>query len=82
MISKIMYFGASWCGQCQVVKKHLEKVAIPVEKYDVDEDEALADTYNIQSVPTLLFVDQEGRCVETKVGAISLEEITKVINIK
>lgn len=80
MISKIMYFGASWCGQCQVVKKHLEKVTIPVEKYDVDEDEALADTHNIKSVPTLLFVDQEGQCVETRVGAISLDSINDIIN--
>ncbi len=79
MITKIMYFGASWCGQCQVVKAHLEKVGVNVEKHDVEKDEATAELYHVQSIPTLLFIDEKEECKETAHGAMTLKQINDII---
>lgn len=80
MISKIMYFGATWCGQCQVVKRNLEKITdVSVEKYDVDESEATAELFNIKSVPTLIFMDENGESKETLHGAVTLQTIQETI---
>lgn len=53
-------FFATWCGPCKMLHPELEKLSdayvgkAKVVKIDVDENQALAMRFAIQSVPTLL----------------------------
>ena len=51
---------------------------IYVYKVDVDRCEAIADAYDIRSIPTTFFVPMEGRPVKM-VGAISKTELERQI---
>ena len=51
---------------------------IDVYKVDVDQCEAVADAYDIRSIPTTFFVPMTGRPVKM-VGAISKKEIERQI---
>ena len=65
---------APWCGPCRMVAPVLEQLAqeyagrIKVVKVNVDESPNAASTYQAQSIPTLVLLDQ-GRTVDRVVGA-------------
>ena len=78
----VIDFYAGWCAPCRMLAPVLEEVAsvykneIYVYKVDVDQCEAVADAYDICSIPTTLFVPMTGRPVKM-VGAISKKEIER-----
>ncbi|KAL4707482.1 hypothetical protein ACJJTC_000234 [Scirpophaga incertulas] len=58
----IIDFMATWCGPCKMIGPKLEEIAgemadsIIVVKVDVDECEDIAAEYNINSMPTFVFM--------------------------
>lgn len=63
----IVDFFATWCGPCKMVSPILEELSkeydgkIVVYKVDVDQEEELAATFGIQSIPTILFIPMKGK---------------------
>lgn len=60
---KVLKFGASWCGPCQKLSKDLEKYPInlpnvSIEEISVDDNEEMAEHYNIMSVPVSIIIDE------------------------
>ena len=66
-------FWAEWCGPCKMIGPLVDSVASDTEgtakvgKVDVDTEQELARTYNIQSLPTIAFF-KGGEVVETLIG--------------
>jgi thioredoxin len=62
----VIDFYASWCGPCKMIAPILEELAaeygdsIYIYKINTEEEQELAATFGIQSIPTLLFVPMEG----------------------
>jgi thioredoxin len=60
-------FYADWCGPCKMVAPILEELqqeygnSIVIYKVDTEEQRELAAMFGIQSIPSLLFVPQEGQ---------------------
>lgn len=76
-------FYADWCPPCKKLSPIVEKVAnensnVKFVKINIDDEEELANNYNISSIPTLLFI-KEGNVIEKSVGLISKEQIENII---
>lgn len=67
-------FWAVWCGPCKAIGPSIEQLATEyagkakVYKVDVDAEGAIAERYNIMSIPALL-VFKGGKVVDQMVGA-------------
>jgi len=70
----IVDFCAEWCGPCRMVAPVLEQIAIEnagkvrLAKLNVDDAPAVAQRFNIMSIPTLM-VFQDGVMKKRIVGA-------------
>jgi thioredoxin 1 len=71
----IVDFWAPWCGPCKMVGPVLDKLAgefagkVIVAKVNTDEHSQWAGKYNVQGIPTMLFV-AGGKIVHRQVGAL------------
>ena len=76
-------FWAAWCGPCQALAPTVEEIAaarsdVTVGKVNVDDQQELARTYRIMSIPTLM-VFKNGEMVRREVGGRSKEEILDMV---
>lgn len=81
MIKKIEKYGAKWCMPCKVLDKTLSNISNTVEiiKYDIEDNPELSESKGIRNIPVLIFYNKDNTEVTRTVGAISLEEILKII---
>ncbi len=63
----IIDFYADWCGPCKMVAPVLEELAkeyegkIVIYKVDTEKEYELASVFGIQSIPTFLFINADGK---------------------
>ena len=75
-------FWATWCGPCRMIAPIIDQIStemagqVKVGKVDVDENNGLASTYGVRSIPTLVII-KGGQIVDTIVGATSKEAIVQ-----
>ena len=73
---------APWCGPCRTIAPMVEELAgemsgrVRVAKLNVDENPATAARFGVQSIPTLLVL-QQGREIDRIVGVQPKSEIAR-----
>lgn len=78
-------FYADWCQPCKMVAPILEELQeeydgkINIYKIDTEVERNLAGMFGIQSIPSLLFVPQEGQ-PQMAVGALPKDTFKKAIS--
>ena len=74
-IPAVVDFWAPWCSPCKMIAPILEKIAkeyagkLLVAKVNTDENPEWAKKYNVQGIPTMLFV-ADGKIIHRQVGAL------------
>ena len=79
MTVRLMDFYADWCGPCKTQDPILEEVVeeystIEFRKVDVDNEQDVANQYQVRSLPTLIIENDDG-VVERFVGVTQREDI-------
>ncbi len=83
-IPVLLDFWAEWCQPCIAMVPDLESVAtqfqgrLKVGKVNVEENEHVPFNYNVTAMPTLILL-KGGQVVEQRVGKLSREALTKLI---
>ena len=76
-------FTAEWCGPCKMMKPVLEELhlrmgsKVRILKIDIDKSPAAANSFQVQSVPTLILF-QNGKTLWRKSGVIQATQLEKI----
>jgi thioredoxin 1 len=80
---KLLKFYAEWCGPCKGLSKIIDgakdKIAMPIEEYDIDNEMMMAQEYKVRSVPTMVLVDDTGSEIRRQVGMVSEEKLLEFL---
>ena len=76
-------FNAEWCGPCKMLRPIVDEIAeerndIKVVSINIDNEDELAEKYNVSSIPCLV-VFEKGNEVNRSIGLIPKDEIINLI---
>ena len=77
-------FWASWCGPCQMLGPVIAEIAeehsdFKVGKVNVDEEQELAQQFNVMSIP-FVAIFKDGKVTASSVGVRPKDELVQLIN--
>lgn len=84
----VLYFGAGWCGACQIMQRTtfldsnvLAKLAdYQLMKVDVETEPEISAALSVSAVPTVILLDSAGIELYRRVGLLSPTEMVLVLN--
>jgi thioredoxin 1 len=80
---KLFKFYAEWCGPCKgltmIINGAKDKISIPIEEYDIDNEMFMAQDYKVRSVPTLILVDDKNQEIKRSVGLLTEEKLLEFL---
>lgn len=80
---KALKFSASWCGPCKmlatVVANAGDKITVPIENIDIDENQEMAVQFGVRGVPTMVIIDDSGKEVKRKTGMMNESQLLEFL---
>lgn len=82
---KLLKFYAPWCAPCKglsmVIAGAEDKITMPIEEVNIDEDIDTAVKYGVRSVPTLVIVDDQDNLVKKNVGMLNESQLLDFLSV-
>ncbi|MFW6017622.1 MAG: thioredoxin family protein [Halapricum sp.] len=83
MTITLMDFMADWCGPCKTQEPIIEDIEddypdVEFERIDVDENQDIANEYQVRSLPTLIVENDDG-VVDRFIGVTQAEDIENAL---
>ena len=79
----LIEFYATWCKYCNILNSELESIdnfdGFEILKVDVDKEPSIANYYQIEVYPTVIFV-KDSKIVNKLFGALTKKEMLEEIN--
>ena len=78
-------FHAEWCGPCKTQDPIIDEIEadrdgdVEFQRIDVDENQEIANEYQVRSIPTLVIENDEG-VVERFIGVTQREDIETALD--
>lgn len=80
---KALKFYATWCEPCKALSKIIEgakdKITIPIEDIDIEQNMELAQKYGIRGVPALVIVDEDGTEIKRQSGMLMEDKLLEFL---
>ena len=82
---KLLKFYAEWCQPCkmlsQVIKNAGDKITVPVEDVDIDNNLMMSVDFKVRSVPTLVLIDDSGKEIKREVGMMNEQKLLDFLKV-
>jgi thioredoxin-like negative regulator of GroEL len=78
----ILDFYADWCQPCKAISKELERLKalqprVNIVKINVDNHQSLVQSYEIKSIPFVLYYEAAGTAPKQLTGFVKAEEMIR-----
>lgn len=76
---KALKFYATWCAPCKslstIIEGAADRITIPIEEVDIDNNMDLAIQYGVRSVPVLVLLDDTGVEIKRHNGVLMEDKL-------
>jgi len=80
---KVLKFYAEWCAPCKgltmIINKNKDKINIPIEEVNIDDNVFMATNFNIRSVPTMVIVDDQENEIKRHTGMLNEAQLLEFL---
>lgn len=81
---KILRIGAEWCPECIIMRLRFAEIEkeipdLATEFIDVDKDQEIKKVWNIEDIPTFIFLDKNGQEFLRLQKLVEKEDLIKII---
>jgi thioredoxin-like negative regulator of GroEL len=67
--------------QTMIIKGAEDKITVPIEEVDIDNNIFMATDMNVRSVPTMILVGDDGKEIKRKVGVMKEAELLEWLSL-
>lgn len=81
-MKQILYFTATWCGPCKMLKPKIQAMQsqLPITILDVDTNAEAVGKYSIRNVPTIIVTNGSNEIGRLVGNNITQERIVELFN--
>ena len=80
---KALKFYATWCGPCkslsQIIEGAADRITIPIEEVDIDNNMDLAIEYGVRGVPVMVLLDDAGKEIKRQAGVMTEDKLLEFL---
>jgi len=82
---KVLKIGATWCPECVTMRPMWEEIEsempqLETEYYEADDNADMLNKYQIENIPTFIFLDKDGEEISRLSGLQSKDHLKEKIN--